>query len=195
MAGRKDIGRASGSDDRASLSLQLVRPCPLCNELMEFDPQSSPQVVVCDACGLACTIDAPPARPEVLELEVLPEAPPVAEDGDDVVQWLQRSPGPILPNPDFAAKQVAARRRQLALAGGVAGSAALAIALLSGYFGYHQASDEFDAGWDMTGAAQEGRVAYELGRELANSARWPSWLDGVEYKTVRERSAAARTTP
>ena len=142
MAGRKDIGQAGGSRDGESLSLQVVRPCPLCNELMEFDPQSSPQVVVCDACGLACTIDLPPQRPEVLELEVLPEAPPVAEDGDDVVQWLQRSPGPILPNPDFAAKQATARRRQLAMAGGVAGSAALAIALLSGYFGYHQASDE-----------------------------------------------------
>lgn len=60
---------------------------------------------------------------------------------------------------------------------------------------YHQTSDEFDAAWDMTGAAQEGRVAYELGRELANDDRWPGWRDGVEYKLVRERSAAARTTP
>lgn len=57
---------------------------------------------------------------------------------------------------------------------------------------YHQTSDEFDADWDMTGAAQEGRVAYELGLELANSARWPDWRDGVEYKSVRERSAPAR---
>jgi WD40 repeat protein len=109
---------------------------------MEFDPQSSPQVVVCDSCGLACTIDAPQVRATTLELDEFAAAPPAANEGDAVVQWLERSPGPILPAPDFAAKQASARRRQLAMAGGVAGSAALAIALLSGYFGYQTASDE-----------------------------------------------------
>ncbi len=57
---------------------------------------------------------------------------------------------------------------------------------------YHQTTDEFDPAWDFTGAAQEGRVAYALGAELANSRRWPGWNDGVEYKAVRDRSAAAR---
>jgi Zn-dependent M28 family amino/carboxypeptidase len=57
---------------------------------------------------------------------------------------------------------------------------------------YHQTTDEFDPAWDMAGAAQEGRVAYELGRELARSARWPTWNEGVEYKKVRETSAALR---
>jgi len=142
MAGRKEIGQAGDSRDKETLSLQVVRSCPLCNELMEFDPHSSPQVVVCDSCGLACTVDAPPPAPQLIEIEELAAAPPVTEDGDDVIQWLERSPGPILPNPDFAAKQASARRRQLAMAGGVAGSAALAISLLSGYFGYHQASDK-----------------------------------------------------
>lgn len=57
---------------------------------------------------------------------------------------------------------------------------------------YHQTTDEFVAGWDMRGAAQEGAVALALGRELANSRRWPTWREGVEYRTVRDRSAAAR---
>jgi Zn-dependent M28 family amino/carboxypeptidase len=57
---------------------------------------------------------------------------------------------------------------------------------------YHQTTDEFDPAWDMGGAEQEGIVAYELGLELANSRRWPGWNDGVEYKKVREASAAAR---
>lgn len=57
---------------------------------------------------------------------------------------------------------------------------------------YHQTTDEFDPAWDMGGAAQEARVAYELGRELAGSGRWPTWNDGVEYKKVRETSAALR---
>ncbi len=57
---------------------------------------------------------------------------------------------------------------------------------------YHQTTDEFDPAWDMAGAAQEGQVAYELGRDLANSRRWPSWNEGVEYKPIREASAALR---
>ncbi|MDO9488495.1 MAG: M20/M25/M40 family metallo-hydrolase, partial [Sphingomonadaceae bacterium] len=57
---------------------------------------------------------------------------------------------------------------------------------------YHQTTDEFDPAWDFAGAAQEGSVAYALGAELANSRRWPGWNDGVEYKAVRDRSAASR---
>jgi len=57
---------------------------------------------------------------------------------------------------------------------------------------YHQTCDEFDPGWDMAGAAQEGQIAYDLGLELANATRWPTWNDGVEYKVVRDASAAIR---
>ncbi len=57
---------------------------------------------------------------------------------------------------------------------------------------YHQTSDEYDPAWDMVGAAQEGQIAYELGRELANSRRWPSWNKGVEYKPIRDATGAAR---
>jgi WD40 repeat protein len=141
MAGRSNNASSDSSRRSDAPELHVVRSCPLCNELMEFDPQSSPQVVVCDSCGLACTVDAAPQRP-TLDIEDFAIAPPAASDNDDAVHWLQKSPGPILPAPDFAAKQASARRRQLALAGGVAGTAALAIAMLSGYFGYHTASDQ-----------------------------------------------------
>jgi Zn-dependent M28 family amino/carboxypeptidase len=57
---------------------------------------------------------------------------------------------------------------------------------------YHQTTDEFDARLDMGGAAQEGQVYYEIGRELANSRRWPTWNEGVEYKKIRDVSASAR---
>ncbi len=57
---------------------------------------------------------------------------------------------------------------------------------------YHQTNDEFDPAWDMAGAAQEGQIAYELGRELANSRRWPTWNEGVEYKPIRQATAASR---
>ncbi|WP_428308545.1 WD40 repeat domain-containing protein [Lacipirellula sp.] len=141
MAGRSNTGSSDSTRRPDAPELHIVRCCPLCNELMEFDPQSSPQVVVCDSCGLACTVDVAPQRP-TLDIEDFAIAPPAASDHDDAVHWLQKSPGPILPAPDFAAKQASARRRQLALAGGVASTAALAIAMLSGYFGYHTASDK-----------------------------------------------------
>ena len=38
------------------------------------------------------------------------------------------------------------------------------------------------------------RENFELGRELANSRRWPDWNDGVEYKAVRDNSSATRAS-
>jgi Zn-dependent M28 family amino/carboxypeptidase len=57
---------------------------------------------------------------------------------------------------------------------------------------YHQTTDEFDPSWDMSGAVQEGTAAWRLGRELANSRRWPTWREGVDYRALRDASAAAR---
>ena len=57
---------------------------------------------------------------------------------------------------------------------------------------YHQPCDEFDPRWDMTGAAQEGSVALDMGLELANSGRWPGWNPGSEYAPLRDASAAVR---
>ncbi|CAL1690396.1 hypothetical protein MMB232_00519 [Brevundimonas subvibrioides] len=57
---------------------------------------------------------------------------------------------------------------------------------------YHQRSDAFDPAWDLVAAAQEGTVAYLLGREIADSGRWPGWNDGVAYKALREASEDRR---
>jgi Zn-dependent M28 family amino/carboxypeptidase len=76
----------------------------------------------------------------------------------------------------------------------VAGGRARGEALAADYNAsrYHHTSDEFDPAWDMAGAVQEGTAAWRLGRELANSRRWPTWRSGVEYRGVRDSSAAAR---
>ena len=55
---------------------------------------------------------------------------------------------------------------------------------------YHQTCDEFDPKWTMAGAAQEGRVAYRLGREIADGGRWPGWNAGSAYGAVRAASDA-----
>jgi Zn-dependent M28 family amino/carboxypeptidase len=57
---------------------------------------------------------------------------------------------------------------------------------------YHQTCDEFDRSWTLVGAAQEGSVAFDLGREVANNRRWPGWNAGSEYGRLREVSSGRR---
>jgi len=57
---------------------------------------------------------------------------------------------------------------------------------------YHQPADEWSPSWDFTGMAADLNLLHELGRDLANSARWPEWGEGSEFKETRDASAAAR---
>ncbi|RZL85620.1 MAG: M28 family peptidase [Sphingomonas sp.] len=57
---------------------------------------------------------------------------------------------------------------------------------------YHQTCDAFDPRWDMTGAAQEGSVAYALGREIAAGHSWPGWSATEPFAAERAKSQAAR---
>lgn len=45
---------------------------------------------------------------------------------------------------------------------------------------YHQPGDQFDPAWTFEGSAQEAAVAFRIGAELANSARWPVWKPEAE---------------
>lgn len=57
---------------------------------------------------------------------------------------------------------------------------------------YHQTCDRWTPDQDYRGAAQDVALAFEAGRELANSARWPDWNPASEFKPVRAESAAER---
>ena len=57
---------------------------------------------------------------------------------------------------------------------------------------YHQPADEFDTSWNLEGMAQDGQLMFELGRQLANSATWPEWKAGSEFKQTRDATAAQR---
>ena len=57
---------------------------------------------------------------------------------------------------------------------------------------YHQPADEWSPSWNLAGAAQDGALLYDLGRELANSRRWPDWKAGSEFRGVRAGSADQR---
>ena len=57
---------------------------------------------------------------------------------------------------------------------------------------YHQTCDEFSPAWDMTGAAQEGSVAYALGREIADGTRWPTWHASEPFGAERAKTDSQR---
>ncbi len=57
---------------------------------------------------------------------------------------------------------------------------------------YHQPADEWKADWDLRGQAIDDGLIYGIGRDLANSRRWPDWQAGSEFKAVRAATAAER---
>ena len=60
---------------------------------------------------------------------------------------------------------------------------------------YHQVCDDWSAGWDLRGAAQDVALLYAVGRDLANSSHWPDWNAGSEFKAIRDVTAGARARP
>jgi Zn-dependent M28 family amino/carboxypeptidase len=64
---------------------------------------------------------------------------------------------------------------------------------LDGYMRcYHQPCDDWNERLDFRGAAQDVELFHTMGRELANSTRWPQWRRDSEFQGVRAKSDAAR---
>jgi Zn-dependent M28 family amino/carboxypeptidase len=57
---------------------------------------------------------------------------------------------------------------------------------------YHQPSDEWSSAWDLRGIAIDVGLIYDLGRDLANSRRWPEWHNDSEFKGLRDKTKSAR---
>lgn len=53
---------------------------------------------------------------------------------------------------------------------------------------YHKVNDEFSPAWDLRGSQQDLWLFYLVGHELANSALWPNWYEGKEFKAARDAS-------
>ncbi len=51
---------------------------------------------------------------------------------------------------------------------------------------YHQVTDQVNADWDLSGAAQDVQLLFEVGYEVANGAQWPEWKPGNEFKAKRD---------
>jgi len=51
---------------------------------------------------------------------------------------------------------------------------------------YHKPADEYDSSWDLSGIAQMSEILFELGYGIADSADWPNWYDGTEFRALRD---------
>ncbi|WEK48434.1 MAG: M28 family metallopeptidase [Candidatus Andeanibacterium colombiense] len=53
---------------------------------------------------------------------------------------------------------------------------------------YHSPDDEFDPKWDWSAAGPDLELEYRLGRMLATSTSWPNWVEGDEFRRIRDES-------
>lgn len=57
---------------------------------------------------------------------------------------------------------------------------------------YHGAKDEYNPDWDWSGALADAGLYYDIGRTLATTTEWPNWVEGDEFRAIRDESASAR---
>lgn len=51
---------------------------------------------------------------------------------------------------------------------------------------YHKPSDEVKPSWDLSGAAEDLKLLMAVGYRVANTAKYPEWKPGTEFKARRE---------
>ena len=57
---------------------------------------------------------------------------------------------------------------------------------------YHGVEDEYNPNWDWSGALQDVRIYYDVGRALAMSTEWPNWHPNDAFRAIRDRSRAGQ---
>jgi Zn-dependent M28 family amino/carboxypeptidase len=53
---------------------------------------------------------------------------------------------------------------------------------------YHGPDDEFDPKWDWSVTGPDLELEYKLGRMMATSTSWPDWVQGDEFRRIRDES-------
>jgi len=53
---------------------------------------------------------------------------------------------------------------------------------------YHSPSDEVKPDWDLSGAAEDGRLFLAMGYRIANADAFPQWKPGNEFKSIRDKA-------
>ncbi len=57
---------------------------------------------------------------------------------------------------------------------------------------YHKPSDEYEPGWDLSGAVEDLRLLFMVGLDLSDSGGWPNWREGNEFKAARDADRRGR---
>ncbi|QGP78263.1 M28 family peptidase [Sphingobium sp. CAP-1] len=57
---------------------------------------------------------------------------------------------------------------------------------------YHGPKDEYDPNWDWTGVLADLKLYYSVGRDLATTTDWPNWVDGDEFRAIRDKDRAGK---
>ncbi|AUW58507.1 peptidase M28 [Sphingobium sp. SCG-1] len=57
---------------------------------------------------------------------------------------------------------------------------------------YHGPKDEYDPKWDWSGTLADLKLYYDVGRELAETKAWPNWVQGDEFRAIRDKSRAGQ---
>lgn len=53
---------------------------------------------------------------------------------------------------------------------------------------YHAPSDEYDPEWDLSGAAQDIFLYFNIANKLGQETTFPNWFEGNEFKAIRDSS-------
>ena len=72
--------------------------------------------------------------------------------------------------------------------GGVEAGAAVATDYVENR--YHGPKDEFNEEWDWSGVMSDLQLFYRVGRMLGNSTSWPNWVEGDEFRAIRDKDCA-----
>lgn len=51
---------------------------------------------------------------------------------------------------------------------------------------YHTPADEYESSWDLSGAALDILLYFDIGNTLAGESSFPNWYDGNEFKGIRD---------
>lgn len=51
---------------------------------------------------------------------------------------------------------------------------------------YHKPFDEYEDWWNLDGVAEDAKLLFRVGWEIANQDTFPKWKNGSEFKAVRE---------
>jgi len=57
---------------------------------------------------------------------------------------------------------------------------------------YHGPKDEYDPNWDWTGISADLKLYYDVGRALATTTDWPNWVQGDEFRAIRDKDRAGK---